>query len=61
MNPQTLEKDLYETERMAIRAMPYIPKGSFYRTWSYRLLAGDIEVWKYLKLKRRLHKFHSQS
>jgi len=56
-----LHKEVYETERMAITAIPYIPKKSKYRSWCYQLLAEEIPALKYRKLRERLIKFHSQA
>jgi len=58
MNHTDLRKDLLTTERMAIAAMPYIPKRSKYRSWAYQLLAEEIAAWKYAKLRARLLRFH---
>jgi len=62
MKPRHFLTVLWETEQMAIRAIPYIPKRSKYRTYVYELLAKEdrIEAWKFGKLRRRLLKFHSQ-
>ena len=60
MTPNTLQVEIYETESMARKAMPYIPKRSKYRTWVYQLLAEEIDAWKYRKLRDRLIRFHNQ-
>jgi len=61
MTPRKLTEELTETECMAIKAIPYIPERSKYKLWVFALLAGEIDVPRYLKLRARLQKFYAQS
>lgn len=51
-----LELDMVRTQRMALLAMPYVNKRSFYYGWIVEFLEkeGRIPLWKYAKLKARL-------
>lgn len=57
MKPEQLSKELYETTRYAIRAIPWVPDKSYYKDWIYQLIAEEIEAYKYQKLRRKLLKF----
>lgn len=60
MRPNTLAKELDYTRRMAIKALAYIPKKSFYRDWIYRLNAEELEASKFRRLQDKLRRFYGE-
>ena len=60
MTPADYEKRLFKVQKAAMRALPYMPRQSKYRTWSYAALAETLSIAKFLQLEARLEKFYGR-
>lgn len=56
-SPTTLSRELRTMQRVAIDALGVMPKRSFYRKWSYELIAEEIKAVRYPRLKGRLMEY----